>query len=175
MVRGRYPAKIKPKLPSYLRGVKLGCGWFEDHIVGILNFNKTLENIAKLSRDDLDCIKKCLDVIGEEKMVSCEKVRTSDRTAEEEKFIEDRKEYQVGTVGMGVDNVNHPPHYNNSPAHCTCGRRIECIDITRHYPFNVGNAIKYLWRADLKGAPIEDLRKAIWYINDEISKREQSK
>ena len=144
MVRGRYPAKTKPKLPSYLRGAKLGCGWFEDHI-------------------------------GEEKMVSCEKVRTSDRLAEEEKFIEDRKEYQMKTVGVWVDNVNHPPHYNNSPAHCTCGRRIECIDITRHYPFNVGNAIKYLWRADLKGAPIEDLRKAIWYINDEISKREQSK
>jgi len=69
------------------------------------------------------------------------------------------------------DNVNHPPHYNNSPAKCECGRRIECIDITRHHSFNVGNAIKYLWRCDHKGASIEDLRKAIWYIQDEIKER----
>lgn len=70
-----------------------------------------------------------------------------------------------------VDSVNHPPHYNNSPAKCDCGRRIECIDVTRHHNFNIGNAIKYLWRCDLKGASVEDLRKAVWYIQDEISER----
>lgn len=40
--------------------------------------------------------------------------------------------------------------------------------------FNVGNAMKYLWRADEKGAPIEDLEKALWYINDEIAKRKNA-
>ena len=73
---------------------------------------------------------------------------------------------------MNCDNVNHPPHYTNSSAVCSqCKYPIECIDITRHLDFNIGNAIKYLWRyKDKNGA--EDLRKAIWYINDEISKYE---
>ena len=41
--------------------------------------------------------------------------------------------------------------------------------------FNLGNAIKYIWRADLKGKPIEDLEKAIWYINREIERRNTAK
>jgi len=66
-----------------------------------------------------------------------------------------------------TDNINHPAHYNNSMAHCTCGRRIECIDVTRHMIFNIGNVIKYLWRsADKNG--LEDLKKAQWYLNDII-------
>lgn len=102
-------------------------------------------------------------------------VKTLDRTAEEERFIEElrAKNYNV-SVGYTHDPVNHPTHYNNSLATCECGRRIECIDVTRHYNFNIGNAIKYLWRCDLKDNDIEDLRKAIWYINDEIEKRTKS-
>ena len=61
-------------------------------------------------------------------------------------------------------------HYNSSDAACrACGLAIECIDITRHMTFNIGNAVKYLWRYQLKGGT-EDLQKAIWYINDEIGK-----
>lgn len=68
------------------------------------------------------------------------------------------------------DNVNHPKHYTSDPS------GIECIDITRHRNFNIGNAIKYLWRAGLKidadkssiNKQIEDLEKAVWYIVDEI-------
>lgn len=71
-------------------------------------------------------------------------------------------------------NVDHPEHYNSHPS------GIECIEIARHYPFNVGNAIKYLWRAGLKKdmsmddveKEIEDLEKAIWYITDRISQLE---
>ena len=71
-----------------------------------------------------------------------------------------------------IDNVNHPQHYTNDPS------GIECIQITRYRDFNIGNAIKYLWRAGLKqesskdmvDKTIEDLEKAIWYINDEINK-----
>ena len=71
-----------------------------------------------------------------------------------------------------TDMINHPPHYTNSPAKCECGRTIECIDVTRHMGFSLGNAVKYIWRSDLKGAAIEDLRKAEFYIKDEIAKRE---
>jgi hypothetical protein len=70
------------------------------------------------------------------------------------------------------DNVNHPSHYTTSEAHCSaCNKPIECIDVTRHMGFNIGNAVKYLWRYKMKGGS-EDLRKAIWYINDEINKSE---
>jgi len=64
------------------------------------------------------------------------------------------------------DEVNRPKHYNAHPS------GIECIEITRHMGFNLGNAIKYIWRADLKGKALEDLKKARWYIEDEIKRRE---
>lgn len=61
--------------------------------------------------------------------------------------------------------VNHPPHYTKHPS------GVECIQITRHMNFNLGNATKYIWRADLKGNAIEDLEKAVWYLQDEIERR----
>lgn len=65
------------------------------------------------------------------------------------------------------DPVNHPTHYNSHPS------GVECVTIAEHYGFNIGNAIKYLWRAGLKGDAIEDLKKARWYLDREISKRER--
>lgn len=62
------------------------------------------------------------------------------------------------------DNVNHPKHYTSHPS------GVECIEITEHLNFCIGNAIKYLWRAGLKGEQVEDLRKARWYIDREISR-----
>lgn len=73
-----------------------------------------------------------------------------------------------------TDNVNHPSHYNLSLSHCECGRRIECIDITRHMGFNIGNAIKYLWRFQHKNG-LEDLKKARWYLDDQIKQMEIQK
>lgn len=64
------------------------------------------------------------------------------------------------------DPVNHPKHYTEHPS------GIECIQITRHMGFNLGNALKYIWRCDLKKDAIEDLKKAIWYLQDEIKMRE---
>jgi len=63
------------------------------------------------------------------------------------------------------DSVEHPTHYTAHPS------GVECITIAEAFGFNVGNAIKYLWRAGLKGDAIEDLRKAAWYINREIERR----
>lgn len=64
-----------------------------------------------------------------------------------------------------TDAVNHPKHYTSHPS------GVECIQITRHMGFNLGNAIKYIWRADLKHDAIEDLEKAVWYLQDELKKR----
>jgi hypothetical protein len=67
------------------------------------------------------------------------------------------------------DEVNHPQHYTSHPS------GVECIEITRHMNFNLGNAVKYIWRADLKhDNTIEDLEKARWYIDDEIKKRQKT-
>jgi hypothetical protein len=68
----------------------------------------------------------------------------------------------------GNDMVNHPKHYTSDPS------GVECIEITRHRNFNIGNAFKYLWRAGLKDdrKTIEDLKKAIFYISDEINRLE---
>ena len=65
------------------------------------------------------------------------------------------------------DPVNHPNHYTSHPS------GIECIQITEHMGFNLGNVIKYLWRADMKGALIEDLEKAEWYLQREIQRRKK--
>lgn len=70
-----------------------------------------------------------------------------------------------------MDMVNHPPHYTSSPARCSCGQSVECITIVRHMGFNLGNTVKYIWRADLKHDAIEDLEKAAWYLADEIRRR----
>ena len=64
------------------------------------------------------------------------------------------------------DLVNHPPHYTSHPS------GVECITVTEHMGFCLGNAVKYIWRADLKGNATEDLRKARFYIDREIARRE---
>lgn len=69
------------------------------------------------------------------------------------------------------DAVNHPDHYTSHPS------GVECIEITRHMNFNLGNVVKYVWRAGLKGGkdiPIQDLERAAWYLNDEIKRRRQA-
>jgi len=65
------------------------------------------------------------------------------------------------------DLVNHPPHYTAHPS------GVECITVVEHMGFNLGNAVKYIWRAGEKGDAIEDLRKAAWYVNREIERMSQ--
>jgi len=68
------------------------------------------------------------------------------------------------------DAVDHPKHYTSHPS------GVECIDITKHYNFQIGSAMKYLWRQGLKDEKgldpvekqIQDCKKAIWYINNFI-------
>lgn len=65
----------------------------------------------------------------------------------------------------GQDRIN-PEYYRKHPS------GVECIQVTEHFTFNLGNAIKYIWRAGLKGKAIDDLRKASWYIDREIKRLE---
>jgi len=64
--------------------------------------------------------------------------------------------------------IKHPPHYTNHPS------GVECIDIVKHFNYCLGNVIKYIWRADLKGKDIEDLQKAREYIDFEIQRRKDN-
>jgi hypothetical protein len=66
-----------------------------------------------------------------------------------------------------TERVDHPAHYNAHPS------GVECITVVEHMGFNLGNAVTYIWRADEKGAAIEDLRKAAWYVNREIERRQK--
>ena len=71
--------------------------------------------------------------------------------------------------GQGSDSVNHPAHYNNHPS------GIECIEITRWMNFNLGNVMKYIWREGKKDSSAQDLKKALWYLQDEIKRIEGGK
>lgn len=62
------------------------------------------------------------------------------------------------------DPVNHPSHYTNHPS------GIECIQVTEHMNFNLGNTVKYIWRNGEKGNPLQDLQKARWYLDREIDR-----
>jgi hypothetical protein len=68
-------------------------------------------------------------------------------------------------------NINSPEHYTSHPS------GIECIDIAQHHDFCIGNAIKYLFRAGIKSTDteVEDLKKAIWYIERKIKILEENK
>jgi hypothetical protein len=63
-----------------------------------------------------------------------------------------------------LEMVDHPPHYTAHPS------GIECIDVAEHMNFNLGNSVKYIWRAGLKHDAVEDLKKARWYLDREIAR-----
>lgn len=67
---------------------------------------------------------------------------------------------------MSHDPVNHPSHYQSESG-------VECIDVAEHLSFNLGNAFKYVFRREGKGALVQDLEKARWYIARERLRRRQ--
>jgi hypothetical protein len=70
-------------------------------------------------------------------------------------------------VEQQKETIHQPVHYTSSPS------GVECIQITEHMNFCLGNVVKYIWRAGLKGQELEDLRKAAWYLSREIERREK--
>lgn len=83
-----------------------------------------------------------------------------------EAFCDALETAKAGTTGHLLDpnGVNHPAHYNNHPS------GVECIEIKRYLPSNVADAVKYLWRSDLKElTSLKDLKKAFWYLDDQLA------
>jgi hypothetical protein len=79
-----------------------------------------------------------------------------------------RKRATTKTVSAMLDKhdpVNHPSHYTSHPS------GVECIQVVEHMGFCLGNVVKYCWRADEKGNALEDLEKALWYLQRELKRR----
>lgn len=95
---------------------------------------------------------------------STKEVWTKEMTKNYDEYAKKRKDAIVEESDM----VNHPTHYTSHPS------GIEVIQITEHMNFCLGNAIKYILRADLKGKKEEDIKKAIWYLNRELDRLERS-
>lgn len=74
------------------------------------------------------------------------------------------RKFEMTAEKARKEAVHHPQHYTKHPS------GVECITITEHMNFCLGNAMKYIWRADLKNG-LEDLEKAQWYIKREIARR----
>ena len=84
--------------------------------------------------------------------------------------IDSLLELDPGDTTQNVDMVHQPPHYRGHP------KGIECIDVIEDNPFvNLAQSQKYVWRVSWggKGDDIEDLEKAVWYLNREIARRKK--
>lgn len=119
---------------------KCGFKMFEQ-LCGPMDFDP---NVYKFAEMLLDLVNSILEISSNEQEISSNEQEISPQPVH--------------------DPVNHPSHYTSHPS------GIEAIEITRHMSFNLGNAMKYLWRNGLKdGQPaVQDLEKAVWYIQDEI-------
>lgn len=97
-------------------------------------------------------------------------------TSTDRSCITDKVERNIETISEELNKTIKPEHRVNHPSYYQDPSGIECITVARYRDFNIGNALKYLWRAGLKTEEgitnkekaIEDLKKAIFYINDEI-------
>lgn len=97
--------------------------------------------------------------------------------------ITDKVERNIEAVSEELNKIIKPEHRVNHPSYYQDPSGVECITVARYRDFNIGNALKYLWRAGLKkeegisdiDKQIEDLKKAIFYINDEINKLNNNK
>lgn len=98
-------------------------------------------------------------------------------TEEKKRLIAENSQRLLKELDEKKERVNHPSHYVWLKEFCG----VEVIDITRHMDFDLGNAVKYILRQGHKSEQgisdkdkaIEDLRKAMWYINDKIKMLEK--
>lgn len=139
---------------------------FDPHKMKDADLETTIQNVEALTEPndtDRSVRAACLKVLNDRAAIKTPPVLIEKGGTGPARVLQDKERE------MRADMVNHPPHYTKHPS------GIECIEITRHMSFNLGNVVKYVWRADLKNG-IEDLEKAQFYIKDEIAKfkKEQS-
>lgn len=127
-----------------------------------------LDNTATPKPDNMYMPYLPFDFAGDGKIVPSYQITTTDNTGV---HFDTNPTPLLGVVAPPTeddDPVNHPSHYTSHPS------GIECIEITRHMGFNLGNVFKYVWRCDLKRDAIEDLEKAAFYLADEIALRKKA-
>ena len=147
-----YPSMKQTPIDKYLQEIREE----EDMVSKDLHYNHTYpeshmrDRVSELHTQDVDW--------GEPKTLDSKKFNPAPTT---------RKMQRSGiTHPYEEDMINHPNHYMQHPS------GVECIEITRNMSFNLGNAVKYIWRCDLKhDNSLEDLEKARFYLEDEIKKR----
>mgnify|MGYP003116020474 CR=1 FL=1 len=86
----------------------------------------------------------------------------------EEYMKQAMKQSDIGSIedyppSTNNDMVNNPTHYNQSGIECIAAIQAALGPNFKYYL--QGNIMKYLWRFDYKGKPLEDLEKAQWYLN----------
>jgi hypothetical protein len=120
------------------------------------------EITIELSKDDMSSLQEsCVDAFAIDKIFMAPLLAQAN-CGDQDDYVS-AEEVNPEFFKPLKDSVN-PAHYKQHPS------GVECIEIVRHCGFNIGNAIKYLWRCDYKNG-VEDLEKAAWYIQDEIKKR----
>ena len=83
-------------------------------------------------------------------------------------FVEALNKCEKRSALKSSSPVVHPDHYNAHPS------GVECIDVAQWFGFNLGNAIKYIWRCEHKGKKKEDINKAIEYLKLELKRMEKT-
>jgi hypothetical protein len=121
-------------------------------------FNITMPKIEAEVRD----VKAAMDFLDADS-ITTRKFTKAEMSALDKNWIEFPSDYVVGS-----DRVNSPPHY-------TAGG-IETIDFieAKDLNYRLGNVVKYVSRAEKKENPLEDLKKAKWYLEREIATRERA-
>ncbi len=139
----------------------------EEHIPGTIRTQESKEEYLRRMKDTTIPYDPGKERTQESKEEYLRRIATigtepASKSAEEKSYFERLEEKN--------DPIN-PQHYKQHPS------SLECIQITRHFNFNLGNVIKYLWRCNSKNDGknyLEDLKKARWYLNDEINKIEKN-
>lgn len=150
--------------PSHVEAIEIPKGAnyaYKEEGIEELTFFKDESDLTYNQREWFNGCDVRLDYVKE-----CKAVQVWSRHTQQEELPTNHFEDVDAFIESNVeqDNVNHPSHYCGHPS------GIECIEITRHHDFAIGNAIKYLWRAGLKDSDneIQDLEKSVWYIQDKI-------
>jgi hypothetical protein len=169
--KGNY---IKVEIPKTGGTVTMSSGSDADAVVGALN--KCIDDGIKLCEENGIKFLETPPVKVVRAPITTQGPYTyGDYLANGTVTIAEKAKYKRAVVieSTEYDTVNHPKHYNSGSTKCSaCGHHIEAIEIVKDFGFCLGNTLKYILRHQFKGKPLEDLKKAAWYLNRAISDAE---